>query len=152
MLSQRIANIAYAILLAVACGYFAWVAEGFTATGLLASSGLPSKFFPQLLLGLTIACTCVVLYNYMRHGSDSGDADETVYASPRSAMSGLLVLAIAVAGFVLWPLIGFLPTALLMAPLCGLAMGVRSIPIYITLLVMPVVIYLVFTYLLNVKF
>jgi len=49
MLSQRTANLVFVAALLAACGYFAWVAEGFVTSGLLASSGLPSKFFPQLM-------------------------------------------------------------------------------------------------------
>ncbi len=53
MLTQRTANIVFEILMALACAYFAWVARGLEATGLLASSGLSSSFFPQVLLGFT---------------------------------------------------------------------------------------------------
>jgi len=60
MLTQRAANIAFALFTLAACAWFAVIAQGFEASGLLASSGLPSKFFPQLMLGFTAACAVVV--------------------------------------------------------------------------------------------
>ena len=52
--------------LIAACAYFAAVAQGFEAAGLLATSGLPSRFFPQLILAFTALCAAVVAYNRAR--------------------------------------------------------------------------------------
>ena len=71
MLTQRLANIVFAIALIVACAYFASVAQGFEAAGLLATSGLPSRFFPQLVLAFTALCAAVVAYGYAVRGTPS---------------------------------------------------------------------------------
>lgn len=152
MLTQRIANIVFAVILIAACVYFGWLAERFAADGLLASSGLPSKFFPQLLLLLTAGCTLIVLLKYLRFGADSGDDNENVFETPRDALSGIVVLGIAVVGFIAWPVAGFLLTALVMSPLCALAMGARDPVILIAVTVIPIAIYLIFTFLLGVTF
>ena len=90
MLTQRLAN-----------------AEGFVTSGLLASSGLPSKFFPQLMLGLTALCALVVAYQYLRHGSAGGDEGEHVFKNGIEARQGILMLLVAVACYTIWLNFGF---------------------------------------------
>jgi len=151
MLTQRLANIIFAIIIIAACIWFAVIAQGFKAAGLLASSGLPSKFFPQLLLGFTALCAAVVALLYFKKGEAGGDAGETVFANFAEARRGLLVLAVAVASYFIWQNFGFIPMALFMGPASLLMMGVRSITHYIIVLLLTGFIYLVFTYLLKVS-
>ena len=151
MLTQRLANIVFAILVIVACAYFAVVAQGFEAAGLLASSGLPSRFFPQLLLGFTALCAAVVLYVYASRG-DAGDEGQTVFASSAEARRGLLALAAAVVGYVVWLNFGYVVMALISGPLLCLAMGVRNPAIYGVVLALAASVYLVFTQLLGTQF
>ncbi|MEM9604917.1 MAG: tripartite tricarboxylate transporter TctB family protein [Pseudomonadota bacterium] len=154
MLTQRVANIVFAIAVLFGCAYFAWVAEGFVATGLLASSGLPSKFFPQLLLAFTAVCAVIVLVVYTRHGRASADeaADATVFESGGHARRGLLALAATVVCYVLWREVGYLPMAAVAGVLMGIAMDVRNPVIYVTNAVLAGGIYLVFTQLLGTQF
>lgn len=151
MLSQRIANIAFAIIVIAACGYFAVVAQGFEAAGLLASSGLPSKFFPQLLLGFTAFCAVIVLVSYLSKGH-IGDEGEVVFETPAAARRGILALAAAVLCYVLWREVGYIAMAALAGPLLCLAIGVRNPVIYIVNLVLAGGIYLIFTQLLGTQF
>lgn len=146
MLSQRLANIVFVIILIIACGYFAWVAEGFTTSGLLASAGLPSKFFPQLMLGLTALCAVLVGYAYLAHGAAGGDEGETVFANAKEARQGLLMLVVAVGCYVIWRNFGFLPMAVLLGPLSLLAMGIMKPVFYIVVLALTAVVTLIFTY------
>jgi hypothetical protein len=152
MLSQRLANIVFAILIVIACGWFAVIAEGFQATGLLASSGLPSKFFPQLLLGFTAICAVIIAGLYAFRGEAGGDSGETVFADFAEARRGLLMMAVAVVCYFIWKNVGFIAMALCMGPLNLLAMGVRSITQYIVVLLLTGLTYLVFTHLLNIQF
>lgn len=151
MLTQRLANIVFAVLILIACAYFAWIAEGFEAAGLLASSGLPSKFFPQLLLGLTAICAVIVIYLYAFRGAAGGDNDEKVFEGAGEARRGLLMLAVAVVCYFIWTRFGFIPMAVVMGPLSLIAMGVRSIGVYVVVMVLTGLIYLVFTHLLNIQ-
>ena len=151
MLTQRLANILFAILILIACAYFAWVAEGFAAAGLLASSGLPSKFFPQLTLGFIAVCAVIVALTYLLRGSAGGDEGETVFGGGGDVRRGLLMLVVAVVCYLIWTNFGFIPMAVLMGPLSLLAMGIRSIWIYLTVLILTALIYLVFTQLLGVQ-
>ena len=151
MLSQRTANLVFVTLLVLACGYFAWVAEGFTTSGLLASSGLPSKFFPQLMLGLTAVCALIVGYLYLVRGGAGGDEGETVFADGREARQGLLMLGVAVACYFIWRSFGFVPMAVLLGPLSLIAMGIRNPVIYVVVLALTALITAIFTYGLGVS-
>lgn len=146
MFSQRVANLVFVFVIVVACGYFAWVAEGFTTTGLLASAGLPSKFFPQLMLGLTAICAVIVGYGYLKQGAVGGDDGETVFADGKEARRGLLMLVVAVFCYVIWRNFGFLPMAVLLGPLSLVAMGVFKPVYYIAVLALTAVVTLIFTY------
>ena len=150
MLTQRLANIVFAILLVVACGWFAWIAQDFKAAGLLASSGLPSKFFPQLTLAFTALCAVVVAYQYYRHGESGGDAAEKVFRDGVHAIRGVLMLVVAIACYFIWKEFGFIPMAAAMGPLSLMAMGVKKPLIYVVILAITAVVFFIFTRLLNV--
>lgn len=152
MLSQRTANIIFLIVVLGAAAYFAWLAEGFEAAGLLASSGLPSKFFPQLLLGLIAICAVVVLHSYIFKGSAGGDEGKLVYGAPIDAVHGLLTLAAVIVSYVIWRNFGFELMAILLGPATLAAMGVRNPIIYGVVLGLAAVVYLVFTQLLGTQF
>ena len=151
MPTQRLANIVFAIVLIVACAYFAVVAQGFEAAGLLATSGLPSRFFPQLVLGFTALCAAVVAFEYAVRGSAGDDEGRKVFGDAGEARRGLLMLAVAVVCYVTWSRFGFVPMAVLMGPLSLAAMGVRSVRIYVTVLVLAGLVYVVFTRFLGVQ-
>ncbi|MEM8980631.1 MAG: tripartite tricarboxylate transporter TctB family protein [Pseudomonadota bacterium] len=151
MLSQRIANLIFVAVTLVACGYFAWVAQGFTTSGLLASAGLPSKFFPQLMLGITALCGLIVGYQYLIKGSAGDDAGETVFVNAGEARQGIAMLIVAVVCYTLWRTVGFLPMAVVLGPLSLLAMGVRKPLIYVVVLALTFAITAVFMYGLGVQ-
>ncbi|MCY3727119.1 MAG: tripartite tricarboxylate transporter TctB family protein [Paracoccaceae bacterium] len=151
MLSQRIANTVFAVLVILVSFYFAWIAEGFEASGLLASSGLPSKFFPQLILGTIIACAIITCYLYAFKGQAGGDAGETVFGTAGDARRGILMLIVSIASYLIWRNFGFLPMAILIGPLSLLAMGIKQPYIYATVWVLTGCVYLVFTFLLGIQ-
>lgn len=151
MLSQRIANTVFAVLVILVSFYFAWIAEGFEASGLLASSGLPSKFFPQLVLGAIIACAAITSYLYGIKGEAGGDAGETVFGSAGDARRGILMMIVSVVCYLTWRSFGFIPMAILLGPLSLLAMGIKQPYIYATVWMLTGCVYLVFTYLLGIQ-
>lgn len=151
MLTQRLANIIFAILVIIICAWFAVEAQGFAAAGLLASSGLPSKFFPQLTLGFTAVCALITIGLYLFRGSAGGDEGQTVFETAGDARRGILMLLVAVACYFIWTKFGFIPMAVAIGPLSLLAMGVRSIGITVTVLALSGLVYLVFTQLLGVQ-
>ncbi len=146
MLSQRVVNLVFVVFIIAACGYFAWVAEGFTTSGLLASAGLPSKFFPQLMLGLTALCAVIVGYTYLTKGAAGGDEGKTVFANAIEARQGLSMLVVAVACYAIWRYFGFLPMAIVLGPLSLLAMGVFNPVTYVVVLALTAGVTLIFTY------
>ena len=151
ILTQRIANIVFALAVVIACGWFAWLAQEFEASGLLASSGLPSKFFPQLTLAVTAICAVIVVFANARRSRAGPDAEETVFDTPGDARRGLLMLLVAVASYVLWREVGFIPMAVLMGPASLLAMGIRKVWIYVAVLVLTGVIWAAFSQLLGIQ-
>ncbi|MBX2885804.1 MAG: tripartite tricarboxylate transporter TctB family protein [Granulosicoccus sp.] len=148
MLTQRTANIVFCIVVVTACAWFGWVAQGFAASGLLATSGLPSRFFPQLTLALVALCAFFVVLGYLRQPA----TDNTVFANSGEARRGLLMLLVAVVCYGVWSFFGFLPMLLLIGPLSLLAMGVRSVMIYVVVIALAALIYVLFTRLLGVQF
>ena len=152
MLSQRLANTVFMILILIAAAYFAWVAEGFEAAGLLASSGLPSKFFPQLLLGLISACAVIVLLGYITKGEAGGDGGQTVYGTPIDAVRGLLTLVAMLIAYVIWRNVGYVAMATFLGPATLATMGVRNPIIYGVVLALAAGVYLTFTQLLGTQF
>ena len=151
MLTRRTANIAFAIFVLIACAWFAWLAEGFEAAGLLASSGLPSKFFPQAVLGFTAFCALGVLAAYAFRGHAGGDEGKLVFAHPSQALRGLLTMVVAIVCLFIWTRWGFVPMAVFMGPACVLAMGVRKPAIHAVVLGLAAIIYLVFTQILGIQ-
>ena len=93
----------------------------------------------------------IVGITYLLRGSSGGDEGETVFGDGGDARRGLLMLVVAVVCYLIWTNFGFIPMAVLMGPLSLLAMGIRSIWIYLTVLVLTGLIYLVFTQLLGVQ-
>lgn len=151
MLGQRTANLVFVALILGASGYFAWVAEGFVTSGLLASQGLPSKFFPQLTLALTGLCAVIVAGQYLMQGKTAEDEEDTVFVDGTEARQGLLMLAVAVVCYVIWRNFGFVPMAVLLGPLSLLAMGVRSPLIYGVVWALTAAITAVFVYGLGIQ-
>ena len=151
MLSQRTANLVFLVAVLAACAFFAWVAEGFVTSGLLASSGLPSKFFPQLTLGITALCAVIVGYLYLFRGEAGGDSGQTVFESWAEGRQGILMMAVAVVCYVIWRNFGFVPMAVLLGPLSLLAMGVRRPGLYAVVWALTAFITAVFTYGLGVQ-
>ena len=151
MLKQRVFNILFASLIIVASVWFAVEAQGFKAAGLLASSGLPSKFFPQLTLGFIVVCAVIIilLYAFKKHAGSH--EDDTVYKNAIEARQGLAVLAAAIVSYIIWSKFGFVIMAALMGPMCLIAMGIRSIKIYVAVVLLTGFVYTVFTQLLNIR-
>lgn len=152
MLSQRLANIVFAVVVLAACAYFAFVAQGFKAAGLLASSGLPSKFFPQLVLGFTAVCAIGVLVTYVTKGQANENEREWVYDEPGDARRGLLTLVAIVVGYFIWQTWGYIPMVVFLGVAICLAMGVRNPVIYVVVYLIFAAIYLVFSQFLGTQF
>lgn len=151
MLSQRTANLFFVVIVLCACGYFAWVAEGFVTSGLLASQGLPSKFFPQLTLAICAVCAIIVGYMYLIRGHAVGDDEGTVFENGTEARQGILMLGVAMASYFIWRHVGFVPMAVLLGPLSLLAMGVRNPLIYVIVLALTAIVTAIFTYGLGIQ-
>ncbi len=152
MLSQRLANIAFMVLVLGLCAYLAVLAQGFQAAGLLASSGLPSSFFPHLTLGFMAVCAVGVLVTYVSKGKADDKEAENVYDEPAEARRGLLTLVAVIIGYFIWQIFGYIPMAVFLAAATGLAMGVRSPIIYVSVYLIFGCVYVIFTQVLGTQF
>lgn len=149
MLTQRLANVAFAILVLLAAVWFGSLALDFQESGLLATSGLSSKFFPLTILTVVVACGLVVLWQYTAGGVD--DEHEKVFGHWVEALRGAMIFGVAIACFLIWSRFGFIPMALVIGPACAFVMGVRSVPVHALLVVVGYVIYLIFSGLLGIQ-
>lgn len=152
VLTQRFANLLFVFILLLASGYFAWIAEGFQTTGLLASAGLPSKFFPQLTLCILVICALSVGYQYIKTGSVAGDnANDTVFVKKQEARQGILMLVVSVVCYVIWRNLGFIPMMIAIGPFSLLAMGIFRPASYGIVLALSVLVSIIFVYALGVR-
>jgi hypothetical protein len=151
MISQRSANLVFALILLVLSGWMAVIAWGFE-TPALGDATLPTKFFPLVLLGFIAVCTVIYAREYIVHGQSGGDGDEMLYQDKKQAKTGLLTLASVVFSYILWQQFGFVVAGLFATPAIAFAMGTRKITHYAIIAVGAGITYLVFTYGLGTQF
>ena len=151
MISQRRANLVFALILLVLSGWMAVIAWDFE-TPALGDATLPTKFFPLVLLGFIAFCTVIYAREYMVHGHSGGDGDEVLYQNAKQAKTGLLTLAAVIVSYGLWQQFGFLIAGLFATPAIAFAMGTRRPSHYIIIFIGAGLTYLVFTYGLGTQF
>ena len=151
MISQRSANLVFALILLVLSGWMAVIAWGFE-TPALGDATLPTKFFPLVLLGFIAVCTVIYAREYIVHGQSGGDGDEMLYQDKKQAKTGLLTLASVVFSYMLWQQFGFVVAGLFATPAIAFAMGTRKITHYAIIAVGAGITYLVFTHGLGTQF
>ena len=151
MISQRSANLVFALILLVLSGWMALIAWGFE-TPALGDATLPTKFFPLVLLGFIAVCTVIYAREYIVHGQSGGDGDEILYQDKKQAKTGLLTLASVVFSYMLWQQFGFVVAGLFATPAIAFAMGTRKITHYAIIAVGAGITYLVFTHGLGTQF
>lgn len=151
MISQRSANLVFALILLVLSGWMAVIAWGFE-TPALGDATLPTKFFPLVLLGFIAVCTVIYAREYIVHGQSGGDGDEVLYQDKKQAKTGLLTLASVVFSYMLWQQFGFVIAGLFATPAVAFAMGTRKLTHYAIIAVGAGITYLVFTHGLGTQF
>ena len=151
MISQRSANLVFALTLLALAGWLAVIAWGFE-TPALGDATLPTKFFPLVLLGFIAVCTVIYAREYIVYGQSGGDGDEVLYQDIKQAKTGLLTLASVVFSFMLWQQFGFVIAGLFATPAVAFAMGTRKIMHYAIIAVGAGITYLVFTHGLGTQF
>ena len=151
MISQRSANLVFALILLVLSGWMAVIAWGFE-TPALGDATLPTKFFPLVLLGFIAVCTVIYAREYIVHGQSGGDGDELLYQDKKQAKTGLLTLASVVFSYMLWQQFGFVVAGLFATPAIAFAMGTRKLTHYAIIAVGAGITYLVFTHGLGTQF
>ena len=151
MISQRSANLVFALILLVLSGWMAVIAWGFE-TPALGDATLPTKFFPLVLLGFIAVCTVIYAREYIVYGQSGGDGDELLYQDKKQAKTGLLTLASVVFSYMLWQQFGFVVAGLFATPAIAFAMGTRKLTHYAIIAVGAGITYLVFTHGLGTQF
>ena len=151
MISQRNANLVFALILLVLSGWMAVIAWGFE-TPALGDATLPTKFFPLVLLGFIAFCTVIYAREYIVHGQSGDDSDDVLYHDSKQAKTGLLTLTSVVVSYLLWQQFGFLVAGLFATPAIAFAMGTRKLAHYVIIAVGAVITYLIFTYGLGTQF
>ncbi len=151
MISQRNANLVFALILLVLSGWMAVIAWGFE-TPALGDATLPTKFFPLVLLGFIAFCTVIYAREYIVHGQSGDDSDDVLYHDSKQAKTGLLTLTSVVVSYLLWQQFGFIVAGLFATPTIAFAMGTRKLSQYAVIAIGAGVTYLIFTYGLGTQF
>ena len=151
MISQRIANLVFAVMLLVSSGWMAVIAWGFE-TPALGDATLPTKFFPLVLLAFIAFCTLTYAREYLVYGQSGGDGEDVLYQNSGQAKTGLSTLAAVVISYGLWQQFGFIVAGLFATPAIAFAMGTRKLSHYAVIAIGAGVTYLVFTYGLGTQF
>lgn len=162
MVSQRIANIVFALLLLAVVGYMSWLAWNFQ-TNPFGDATLPTKFFPLFVLGSIGLFTTLYALEYIFRGGSGGDGDQVFFDSISGFVRSLLTIAVVLATYIVWrqkgielPGLGTVPAfavAGILLPIgTALAMGCRSLIQLGVIVVATVLIYFAFRFGLNVRF
>ena len=151
MISQRIANIFFALLLLVSACWMAVIAWGFE-TPALGNATLPTKFFPLVLLGFIGICTIIYVREYIVHGQSGGDGGEYLYEEKSQAKTGLLTLLAVIISYILWQYFGFIVAGIFATPAISFAMGTKKLSHFVTIILGAGVTYIIFSYGLGTQF
>ena len=151
MISQRSANLVFALILLVLSGWMAVIAWRFE-TPALGDATLPTKFFPLVLLGFIAVCTVIYAREYILYGQSGGDSDDVLYQDKEQAKTGLLTLASVVLSYMLWQQFGFVIAGLFATLAVAFSMGTRKLTHYAIIAAGAGITYLVFTYGLGTQF
>jgi hypothetical protein len=142
-MTQRTGNIIFSVLLIVVSGYLIHMALGFKGAGHVASSELSSGFFPIAILSFIIACCLINIVQNLKAKSAVPKAakielDRTQFIRVTSAF------ATCVVSYFIWERFGFIAMSTVFMVATSLVLGVRSVKIYVFLLLFGPVIYFIF--------
>lgn len=167
MFTQKWANVVFAIMLLGVVGYMSWLAWGFE-TNPFADAFLPVKFFPLLLLGCVELCIILYVFEYLTQGYSGDDKDGMVFDDFGGLVRTLLTIVFTIAAYFIWRMKGFdvaLPwqdttmrvpaysVAGVFLPLfIAFAMGARHWTQFIIIFVSTLLVFVAFTYGLNIQF
>lgn len=151
MITQRIANLIFALFLISLSAWMAWIAWGFK-TPALGDATLPTKVFPLVLLSFIVICTLIYAREYWIQGESGGDKGEHLYESAHQAKTGVFTLISVVLSFVIWTRFGFLIAGLIATVLIAFSMGTRRLSHFVIIGCGAGLTYLVFTHLLGTQF
>ena len=151
MISQRSANLIFALLLLILTAWMAWIASHFQ-TPALGDATLPTKFFPLILLGFIALCVVIYAREYIYFGHSGGDGDEQLYKDSTQAKAGLLTLASACLSYVIWQEFGFMAAGVFATLAISFSMGARQVSHFAIIIIGAVLTYAVFTYGLGTQF
>ena len=144
-MTNRWANIGFSTVVIIACAIFIKIAMGFENPSALAGAQVPTQVFPVAMLGFTAICAAINIVNYLR-GDPEGDAGERLDFDRTIALRVGLILALLIAVWLLWDVVGFIPVSVLMGVGIAAVMQVRSVPVYIGLAAYGPLVWAVFKY------
>lgn len=144
-MTNRWANIWFSSLVIVGCFIFGYIALGFENPSALAGSQVPTQVFPLALLGFTAVCSALNILFYLK-GDPEDDADQPLDFNLSIFIRIALIIAILVAVWLLWDVVGFIPVAILMCVGIAAVMQVRSPLVYIGLAIYGPIIWAIFKY------
>lgn len=167
MIPQRVANLAFAVILLAAAGYMAWLAKDFE-TPALGGATLPTTFFPLVLLASIALSVIIYSIEYIFRGESGEDGGQLLYESWGKMARGLLTLVVVLVVFWFWRdggemlenALGFkftlLPiwaiSGLVLAPAVAFALGTRVWWHYLVIMALTGLVYVAFAFGLGTQF
>ena len=144
-MTNRTANIAFSALIILGCAIFAQIALEFENPTALAGSQVPTQVFPIAMLGFAALCSAINIVTYLR-GDPESDADEALDINKAILLRVMFIVALMVAVWLLWDVIGFIPVSILMCLGIAAIMQVRKPLTYLGLAIYGPVVWAIFKF------
>lgn len=162
MISQRLANMIFAVIFMVAVIWLAWMAWGFKTNSWVGSATLPTKFFPLLLLGFVAVSIVIYFIEYLVKGESGSDRDDTFFDTIGGFVRTALTIVIVLGCYWIWRQKSFvLPfgevpafaiAGMLMPVATAFVMGNRKPLQMVVIAVVSIAVFLAFHYGLGTRF
>ena len=142
-ITQRTGNIFFSVLLIVVSGYMIHMALGFKGAGHVASSELSSGFFPIAVLFFIIICCLINIVQNLK-AKPAGPKDAKISLNRTQFIRVTLAFATCVVSYFIWERFGFITMSTVFMIATALVLGVRSVKIYVFLLLFGPIVYFIF--------
>ena len=130
-MTQRTANIIWALSIIIAATVFISFARGIVEPSAFADAPMSARFFPITVLICVIICAGLIVGEYVTRLRDGSSRLYSEFGEPlRAALTFIAMIA----AYFIWSEVSFFAMALVIGPVMAVIMGVRSPWAYIILL------------------
>jgi hypothetical protein len=142
-MTQRTGNIIFSALLVVVSGFLIHMALGFKGAGHVASSELSSGFFPIAILSFIVVCCLINIFQNLT-AKTAGSKIAKIDLDRTQFIRVTLAFTACVVSYFIWERFGFIAMSTVFMITTSLVLGVRSVRIYVFLLLFGPAVYYIF--------